>query len=142
MGNAAPGDGLRLGHDLLAPAAGLAGRRRLASAPPQTPRPARRGRPPRPDPGRPPCPPRPRHKGGAGHPTLVWIATQGETGFYEEDENGNPFKLVPWEHVAVAYAYDEGGVSISDPGTGALSYLSWGWLLNAWSVLDGMALSI
>jgi uncharacterized protein YvpB len=78
----------------------------------------------------------------AGHPTLLWIATRGDTGFYDQDANGNTFKLVPWEHVVVAYAYDDGGVSISDPGTGALDYLSWGWLLNAWSVLDGMALSI
>ncbi|MEA2594578.1 MAG: hypothetical protein QOF01_1047 [Thermomicrobiales bacterium] len=78
----------------------------------------------------------------AGHPTLVWIATQGETGFYEVDENGNPFKLVPWVHVVVAYSYDEGGVSVSDPGTGSLDYVSWDWLLNAWSVLDGMALSV
>ncbi|HEY7030370.1 MAG TPA: C39 family peptidase, partial [Thermomicrobiales bacterium] len=78
----------------------------------------------------------------AGHPTLIWIATRGDTGFYDEDANGNTFKLVPWEHVVVAYAYDSGGVYISDPGTGALDYLSWGWTLDAWSVLDGMALSI
>jgi hypothetical protein len=78
----------------------------------------------------------------AGHPTLIWIATRGDTSFYDQDANGNSFKLVPWEHVVVAYAYDSGGVYISDPGTGALNYLSWGWTLGAWSVLDGMALSI
>lgn len=78
----------------------------------------------------------------AGHPTLVWVATHGDTGFYDQDSNGNSFKLVPWEHVVVAYAYDSGGVDISDPGTGALGYVSWDWLLSAWSVLDGMALSI
>jgi len=78
----------------------------------------------------------------AGHPTLVWFATRGDTSFYETDANGNSFKLVPYEHVVVVYGYDNGGVYISDPGNGAYGYLSWSWFLDAWSVLDGMALSI
>jgi Peptidase_C39 like family len=78
----------------------------------------------------------------AGHPTLIWIATRGDTSYYDEDANGNVFKLVPWEHVLVAYAYDDGGVYVSDPGTGGLDHLSWGWTIDARSVLDGMALSV
>jgi uncharacterized protein YvpB len=78
----------------------------------------------------------------AGSPTLIWIATRGDTGSYEEDENGNEFKLVPYEHVVVAFGYDDNDVLVSDPGSGAIDRLSWGWLLDAWAVLDGMALSI
>ncbi len=78
----------------------------------------------------------------AGRPTIVWFATRGDTSFYETDANGNTYKLVPYEHVVVVYGYDEGGVYISDPGNGAYGYLSWSWFLDAWSVLDGMALSL
>lgn len=76
----------------------------------------------------------------AGAPVIVWIATQGDTGFYETDETGT-YKLVPYEHV-VAYGYDSGGVYISDPGNGSYTYYGWDWFLSAWSVLDGMALTI
>jgi uncharacterized protein YvpB len=78
----------------------------------------------------------------AGHPTLVWIATHGDTSFYDEDANGNSFKLVPYEHVVVAYAYDDSGIFVSDPGNGSLEHFSWGWFLSAWGVMDGMALSV
>jgi LysM repeat protein len=78
----------------------------------------------------------------AGEPTLIWIATHGDTGFYDEDENGTKFKLVPYEHVVVAFGYDDDDLLVSDPGSGAIDRLSWGWLLDAWAVLDGMALSI
>jgi transposase len=43
VGEAPAGDGLRLGHDLLAQAAGLAGGRGLRAAPPRAARPARPG---------------------------------------------------------------------------------------------------
>lgn len=78
----------------------------------------------------------------AGRPTLVWIATRGDTGFYETDADGSTFKLVPFEHVVVAYGYDDSGVYISDPGNGSYTLMSWSWFLDAWSVMDGMALSI
>jgi uncharacterized protein YvpB len=78
----------------------------------------------------------------AGQPTLVWIATRGDDGFYDENAYGDRFKLVPWEHVVVAYAYDDTGVWVSDPGNGLLEELSWDWFLPAWSALDGMALAV
>ncbi len=77
----------------------------------------------------------------AGAPVIVWIATRGDTGFYETDQTGS-YKLVPFEHVVVAYGYDSGGVFISDPGEGVLTYYSWDWFLTAWSVMDGMALTV
>jgi len=76
-----------------------------------------------------------------GAPVIVWIATRGDTGVYESDETGS-YKLVPYEHVVVAYGYDSGGVYISDPGSASLTYYGWDWFLPAWSVLDGMALAI
>lgn len=78
----------------------------------------------------------------AGHPTLVWIATRGDDGFYDQNAYGDRFKLVPWEHVVVAYAYDSNGVWVSDPGNDQLEQLSWDWFLPAWGALDGMALSV
>lgn len=78
----------------------------------------------------------------AGHPVVVWIATRGETGFYETDADGNSFKLVPWEHVVVAYGYDADRVYISDPGPGTFSSMDWDSFLAAWSVMDGMALAV
>lgn len=78
----------------------------------------------------------------AGHPVVVWIATRGDTGFYETDADGNSFKLVPWEHVVVAYGYDADRVYISDPGAGTFSSMDWDSFLSAWSVMDGMALAV
>lgn len=76
-----------------------------------------------------------------GAPVIVWISTRGDTGFYESDETG-AYKLVPYEHVVVAYGYDSSGVYISDPGSASLTYYGWDWFLTAWSVMDGMALAI
>jgi len=78
----------------------------------------------------------------AGEPTLVWISPRGDAGFYDENAYGDRFLLVPGEHVVVAYAYDDSGVNVSDPGAGQLEHLNWDWFLNAWSLLDGMALSV
>jgi LysM repeat protein len=77
-----------------------------------------------------------------GHPVITWIATRPDTGFYEIDQFGNSFKLVPWEHVVVVYGYNEVGVFISDPGTAALTSMDWGSFVDAWLVLDGMALAV
>lgn len=78
----------------------------------------------------------------AGTPVLVWIATRGDTSFYESDEDGTPFKLVPYIHVVVAFGYNDSEVIVSDPGSGAYSRFTWDWLIDAWAVLDGMALAI
>ena len=78
----------------------------------------------------------------AGMPVLVWIATRGDTSFYESDEDGAPFMLVPYVHVVVAFGYNDNEVIVSDPGSGAYSRFTWDWLIDAWAVLDGMALAI
>ena len=77
----------------------------------------------------------------AGRPTIVWLSYWGDTGFYEADETGS-FKLVPGEHVVVAYGYDAGGVYLANPGNGTLQYYGWDAFLGMWSVMDGMALAV
>jgi uncharacterized protein YvpB len=78
----------------------------------------------------------------AGQPTLVWLGLWGETGFYEMMDDGTTYKLVPGYHVMVAYAYDDWGVYLSDPGTGTYRSYAWGDFIWMWNVLDGMALSV
>jgi uncharacterized protein YvpB len=78
-----------------------------------------------------------------GEPTLVWLGMRGESGtFHETDAAGVQFQLTPFMHVMVAYGYDDGGVYLSDPGTGALTWYDWGTFNSLWSVIDGMALSV
>ena len=76
-----------------------------------------------------------------GRPVVVFLGYWGETGFYETDETGS-YKLVAGYHSVVAYGYDEGGVYVSNPGQGTLEYYGWDWFLDAWSVMDGMALAV
>ena len=78
----------------------------------------------------------------AGKPTLVWIGLWGDTSFYETLDDGTSFKLASGYHVAVAYAYDDWGIYLSDPGTGGYRSFSWGEFIPMWNVLDGMALSV
>lgn len=77
-----------------------------------------------------------------GQPTLVWLGLWGDTGFYETDESGTSYLLVPGAHVVVAYAYDEYGVWVSDPGIGTYRFFDWGTFMAMWNVFDGMALSV
>jgi uncharacterized protein YvpB len=78
-----------------------------------------------------------------GEPTLVWLGMQGEAGtFHETDAAGVRYQLTPYMHVMVAYGYDDGGVYLSDPGTGSLIWYDWGTFTARWNVIDGMALSV
>lgn len=78
----------------------------------------------------------------AGKPTLVWIGLWGDTSFYETLDDGTSYKLASGYHVAVAYAYDDWGIYLSDPGTGGNRSFSWGEFIQMWNVLDGMSLSV
>lgn len=77
-----------------------------------------------------------------GEPTLVWIGMQGETSFDGYTGDGTRFQLTPYMHVMVVYGYDDGGVYLSDPGTGTFKYYDWGTFMWMWNVMDGMALSV
>lgn len=78
-----------------------------------------------------------------GEPTLVWLGMHGEDGtFHETDAAGDRYQLTPYMHVMVAYGYDDGGVYLSDPGTGKFKYYDWGTFNWMWNVMDGMALSV
>jgi uncharacterized protein YvpB len=77
-----------------------------------------------------------------GVPVIVWISVFGDWGWQEWDDAGNEYRLVPYEHVVVANGYDDYGVWISDPGTGAYNELSWSYFLYAWELMDGMMLAV
>jgi uncharacterized protein YvpB len=76
-----------------------------------------------------------------GIPTLVWIGLWGDQSWYDTFD-GATFKLVNGDHVVVAYAYDDGGVYVSDPAVGAIRYYNWGDFMYMWNVFDGMALGV
>lgn len=77
-----------------------------------------------------------------GIPVIVWASVLYEPGWYEFDENGDSFKIVPFEHVFVVYGYDDFGVYISDPGPGNYNFLTWDYFLNTWAIMDGMMLAV
>jgi uncharacterized protein YvpB len=78
-----------------------------------------------------------------GEPTLVWLGMHGSDGsFNEYASDGTRYQLTPYMHVMVAYGYDDGGVYLSDPGTGTFKYYDWGTFNWLWNVMDGMALSV
>ncbi len=77
-----------------------------------------------------------------GRPTLVWLGLAGDTSFDDYAADGTRFQLTPYMHVMVAYGYDDGGVYLSDPGTGEYKYYSWGDFMWMWNVMDGMALGV
>jgi uncharacterized protein YvpB len=72
-----------------------------------------------------------------GNPTLVWLGMWGDQSVYEDG-----YRVVAGMHVMVAYGYDDGGVYLSDPASGASRFYDWGTFQWMWSVLDGMGLSV
>jgi uncharacterized protein YvpB len=77
-----------------------------------------------------------------GRPTLVWLGMWGDLSHDEYASDGSRYQLTKAMHVMVAYGYDEGGVYLSDPGTGTFLYYDWSTFNNMWQVMDGMALGI
>jgi len=77
-----------------------------------------------------------------GRPTLVWLGLWGDQSHDEYTEDGTRYQVTAGMHVMVAYGYDNGGVYLSDPGTGSLRYYDWATFESMWIVMDGMALSI
>ncbi len=76
----------------------------------------------------------------AGHPVIVWLAIWGNTGVQFDDEG--TYTVFAGEHVVVAYAYDEDGVWISDPGNGTYKHLDWSTFRWMWGISDGMSLAV
>ncbi len=77
-----------------------------------------------------------------GMPTLVWLGLGGDTSFDAYTSDGTRFQLTPYMHVMVAYGYDDGGVYLSDPGTGTYKYYDWGTFMSMWNIMDSMALGV
>ncbi|HEU0163404.1 MAG TPA: C39 family peptidase [Thermomicrobiales bacterium] len=78
----------------------------------------------------------------AGNPTLVWMGLLGDQRDYETTSDGTTYQLTAGEHAMVAYGYDDGGVYVSNPGSGTLQYYDWGTFEYMWGILDDMALSV
>lgn len=78
----------------------------------------------------------------AGIPVLLWLAFQGDQGYYEVANDGSSYLLVPGYHVVVANGYDAGGIHVADPATGGFSTYDWGAMLWMWEIMDGMALGV
>jgi len=77
-----------------------------------------------------------------GEPTLVWLGMGGDITHNEYTADGTRYQLTQYMHVMVAYGYDDGGVYLSDPGTGKYKYYDWGTFNWMWGIMDGMALSV
>lgn len=77
-----------------------------------------------------------------GRPTIVWLGMWGDLSHDEYTEDGTRYQVTTAMHVMVAYGYDDGGVYLSDPGSGTLRYYDWGTFNGMWNVMDGMALGI
>jgi len=77
-----------------------------------------------------------------GKPTLVWIGLWGDQSIYPTASDGTTYQVTAGDHVVVVYGYDDGGVYVSDPGTGTLHYYDWGTFDSIWSVMDQMALAV
>ena len=77
----------------------------------------------------------------AGIPVIVWLAQQGDRREVVEIE-GRSVTLLAGVHVMVAFAYDETGVTVSDPAEAIYIHYDWEGFMWAWSLLDGMALSV
>ncbi len=76
-------------------------------------------------------------------PVVVWInGTYGNAPRYNDESEGEPFILVPYEHAVTVYGYNETSVSIMDPAYPAYYDVSWDVFMNAWLQLDGMALVV
>lgn len=78
-----------------------------------------------------------------GHPIVVWLtAGRSEHSVYRKSYDGEPFKLVPYEHTVVAYGYNSSGVYLMDVGDGGRYFTEWNAFLWRWSYFDQMALLI
>lgn len=78
----------------------------------------------------------------AGMPTLVWLGMWGDTAITETTADGTSYQVMSGMHVMTAYGYDDGGLYLSDPGSGKLRYYDWGTFRWMWDVMDGMALAV
>lgn len=79
----------------------------------------------------------------ADNPVVVWIVgTFGSAPRYVEQEGGETYFLVPYEHAVTAYGYDAAEIMLMDPAVGGYRTISWPTFLSAWQQLDGMALVV
>ena len=76
----------------------------------------------------------------AGRPVVVWLGFWGDTRETLADQD--TYAVFAGMHVVTVYGYDEAGVHVSDPASGAYAFHSWDAFIGMWSVIDGMSLAI
>lgn len=76
----------------------------------------------------------------AGHPVVVWLGLWGDT--RERLNHDGAYSVAAGMHVVTVYGYDDGGVYVSDPATGAYDFYGWGEFVEMWKVLDGMSIAV
>lgn len=77
-----------------------------------------------------------------GNPVIVWLGMRGDGTHYDYTEDGTRYQLTNYMHVMVVYGYDDSGVYLSDPGTGATRFYDWDSFLYMWGIIDGMGLVV
>lgn len=75
-----------------------------------------------------------------GMPVVAWLGFLGEPGVTMDDAGS--YRLVPGMHAVTVYGYDDYGVYVSDPGSGAYGYHDWDSFMGMWAALDGMAMGV
>lgn len=75
-----------------------------------------------------------------GMPVVAWLGVPGEPGTTMEDAGS--YRLVPGMQAVTVYGYDDGGVYVSDPGSGTYGYDDWDSFMGMWAALDGMSMGV
>jgi LysM repeat protein/uncharacterized protein YvpB len=75
-----------------------------------------------------------------GMPVVTWLGFRGEPGMTMDD--AGTYTLVPGMHAVTVYGYDDWGVYVADPGSGAYDYHDWDSFMGMWAALDGMAMGV
>lgn len=78
----------------------------------------------------------------SGHPVIVWLGMHGDDSIHETTADGTTYQVTAYMHVMVVYGYDDSGVYLSDPGSGATRYYDWGTFLWMWDAIDEMGLIV
>ncbi len=76
----------------------------------------------------------------AGHPVVTWLAMWGDTGLVYKDEG--TYTVFAGAHVMTAYAYNDEGLFLSNPGNGSYLFMEWATFVWMWGTIDGMSMAV
>jgi len=76
----------------------------------------------------------------AGHPVVTWLAMWGDTGLVYKDDG--TYTVFAGSHVMTAYAYNDEGVFLSNPGNSTYLFMEWATFVWMWGTIDGMSMAV